>query len=99
VSAADSQFYRSMRRGMEQALELYPSGCCHFGVQGELRTALEMKDKRLDGNGRKDAGPRYYRLQNSNEIVSTQVNSDFFSGFPNRGIQELAIIGIPTPAR
>jgi hypothetical protein len=99
VSAADSQFYRSMGRGMEQALELYPSGCSHFGVEGELRAALEVKDERLDGNGRKDTRPRYHRLQNSNEIASTQVNSDFFSGFPNRGIQELAIFGIPAPAR
>ena len=99
VSAADSQSYRSMGRGMEQALELYPSGCSHFGVEGELRAALEVKDERLDGNGRKDTRPRYHRLQNSNEIASTQVNSDFFSGFPNRGIQELAIFGIPAPAR
>jgi hypothetical protein len=99
VSATDSQFNRSMGRGMEQALELDPSGCSHFGVEGELRAASEMKDKGLDGNGRKDAGPRYHRLQNSNQIVSTQVNSDFFSGFPNRGIQELAIFRIPTPAR
>lgn len=99
VSAADCQFYRSMGRGMEQALELYPSGCSHFGVEGELRAASEMKDKRLDGNRRKDAGPRYHRLQNSYEIVSIQVNSDFFSGFPNGCIQELAIFGVPTPSR
>jgi hypothetical protein len=99
VSAADSQFYRSMRRGMKQALELDPFGCSHFGVEGKLRATVEMKDKGLDGNGRKDAGPRHHRLKNSNQIVSTQVNSDFFSGFPNRGIQELAIFRIPTAAR
>jgi hypothetical protein len=84
---------------MEQAFELYPSGSSHFGVEGELRAALEVKDKRLDGDGRKDAGPRYHRLQNSNEIVSTEVNSDFFSGFPDCRIQELAILRIPAPAR
>lgn len=88
-----------MRRGMQQPLELYPFGGSHFGVEGELRPALEMKDKRLDGDRRKDVGPRYHRLKNSNELAPAEVDSDFFSGFANCCIQELAIVRISTPAR
>jgi|GEM_PF-5537653 len=97
--ACNLQLNRVVDVGAKQVIDWHPARLSHLSVEPQGRTLWQQKYERAYSYGWEDRGPGYDVGQTAGKILSSELETHLFGGFPHSGGGKIGIAWFLPPAR